>query len=69
MLTLLVLKKPFSPLGKTIDTQPISAKTWGIFVAVSVAMIALVFFMFSNMDVGQNIVYAIGLSPSDISSH
>ncbi|GAM74675.1 di-/tripeptide transporter [Vibrio ishigakensis] len=61
LLTLIMLKKPFSPLGKPIDTQPISAKTWGIFIAVSVVMIALVFFMFSNMDVGQNIVYAIGL--------
>lgn len=68
LLTLIMLKKPFSPLGKPIDTQPISAKTWGIFIAVSVVMIALVFFMFSNMDVGQNIVYAIGWSPSDISS-
>ena len=35
-------------------------KNWFFFAIISAAMIALVFFMFSNMDIGQNIVYAIG---------
>lgn len=62
LITLVFLNKPFASLGKDIDLKPISIKTWGVFSLVSVAMIALVFFMFSNMDVGQNIVYAIGIA-------
>ncbi|WP_427979174.1 peptide MFS transporter [Agarivorans sp.] len=61
LLVLLVLHKQFKPVGKNIDQAAVSIKTWGLFAALSLAMILLVFFMFSNMDVGQNIVYAIGL--------
>lgn len=61
LLVLIIQKKPFSTLAKPIDQQSLSLKTWAIFVGISVAMVALVFFMFSNMDLGQNIVYAIGL--------
>ncbi|GLS92100.1 MFS transporter [Psychromonas marina] len=58
---LVILQKPFSALGKSIDQKTVSAKSWFIFAIVSFIMVALVFFMFSNMDIGQNIVYAIGL--------
>jgi len=58
---LVILQKPFSALGKPIDQKTVSAKSWFIFAIVSFIMVALVFFMFSNMDIGQNIVYAIGL--------
>ncbi len=47
-------------VGTDIDRQPVSLQNWSLFALLSVAMIGLVFFMFSNMDVGQNIVYAIG---------
>jgi dipeptide/tripeptide permease len=53
------LRKSFVEVGAKIDQAPVSAKNWGAFVGLSVAMIALVFFMFSNMDMGKNIVYAI----------
>ena len=58
---LFILKKPLFKLGTKIDQQPVTKKTWFIFTGLSLAMIGLVFFMFSNMDVGKNIVYAIGI--------
>ncbi|MEZ8988303.1 peptide MFS transporter [Vibrio breoganii] len=61
LFVLLVLHKSFKPMGKPIDQAAVSLTNWLIFAVASVAMIALVFFMFSNMDVGQNIVYAIGV--------
>nr|WP_298445535.1 MFS transporter [uncultured Ferrimonas sp.] len=52
--------KRLQAVGADIDQAPVSSKNWALFGITSAAMIALVFFMFSNMDVGQNIVYAIG---------
>lgn len=54
--------KSFIKISSEIDQKPVSAKNWAAFTLISVAMIALVFFMFSNMKVGQNVVYAIGAS-------
>ncbi|MDO6618169.1 peptide MFS transporter [Pseudomonadota bacterium] len=61
LFVLMVLKKPFSALGKPIDQKSLSIKAWFGFAVISFAMVGLVFFMFSNMEIGQNIVYAIGL--------
>lgn len=55
-------RKSFIEIGSKIDKNPVGLKKWGIFGLLSMAMIALVFFMFSNMKVGQNIVYAIGIA-------
>ncbi|USD36041.1 MULTISPECIES: MFS transporter [Ferrimonas] len=60
-LLLLATRKPLLDVSQPIDQQPVSAKNWGLFAVISVSMIALVFFMFSNMEIGKNIVYAIGL--------
>ncbi|EAS45050.1 putative transport protein, PTR2 family protein [Photobacterium profundum 3TCK] len=57
---LVVSHKPLLTVGAEIDQQPVSPKNWLLFSLVSLGMIGLVFFMFSNMDIGQNIVYAIG---------
>ncbi len=57
---LVYLRKSLVKIGSEIDRVPVSAKNWAAFIAISTAMIALVYFMFSNMDVGQNVVYAIG---------
>jgi dipeptide/tripeptide permease len=59
--TLFFLKKPFVEVASDLDRQPVSKKTLATFLALSAAMIGLVFFMFSNMDVGKNIVYVIGV--------
>jgi amino acid/peptide:H+ symporter len=52
-------RKSFADVGLTIDQAPVSGKKWAAFGVLSVGMIALVFFMFSNMAVGKNIVYGI----------
>jgi amino acid/peptide:H+ symporter len=60
--TLVIFRKSLLTVGAEIDQKPVSTKNWIAFLITSAAMIALVFFMFSNMDIGQNIVYAIGLA-------
>ncbi|PSW05681.1 peptide MFS transporter [Photobacterium lipolyticum] len=57
---LVISHKPLLTVGADIDQQPVSPKNWAAFIGISISMIGLVFFMFSNMDIGQNIVYAIG---------
>ena len=52
--------KSFIEIGNAIDQIPVSSRNWAAFGILSLAMIALVFFMFSNMKVGQNVVYIIG---------
>ncbi|NCN28345.1 peptide MFS transporter [bacterium] len=59
---LLSLRKPFVQIGAQIDSNPVSTKNWTAFGVLSVVMIALVFFMFSNMALGKNVVYAIGVT-------
>ena len=56
---LIYLRKSFLEAGSKIDQEPVSSNNWAAFSILSIGMIALVFFMFSNMDVGKNIVYAI----------
>lgn len=59
-ITLIVFNKQLVSVGADIDQASVSTKNWAAFFTLSAAMVGLVFFMFSNMDVGQNIVYAIG---------
>lgn len=59
---MVIFRKGLVGVSAEIDKQPVSTKNWILFFTLSAAMIGLVFFMFSNMDVGQNIVYAIGLA-------
>jgi amino acid/peptide:H+ symporter len=57
---LIYSRKSFINIGSKIDQVPVSTKNWASFTILSLAMIALVFYMFSNMDVGKNVVYVIG---------
>lgn len=57
---LIYFNKPLVEVGESIDKEPVSAKNKGIFLGLSIAMLGMVFFMFSNMEVGQYVVYAIG---------
>ena len=59
---LVVSRKPLLTVGAEIDQAPVSTKNWIAFTVLSLGMIGLVFFMFSNMNIGQNIVYAIGVA-------
>lgn len=58
--TLLMLRKPLMLVASDKDNAPVSLKKWLSFSAISIAMIGLVFVMFSDMSIGKNIVYAIG---------
>ncbi|WP_329602091.1 peptide MFS transporter [Sansalvadorimonas verongulae] len=57
---LFIFHKPMVEIGEEIDKKPVSAKNIGIFLVLSVAMLGMVFFMFSDMETGQYVVYAIG---------
>jgi len=57
---LFVTRKPLVEISSSIDKKVVGVKNWISFITLSIAMIALVFFMFSNMKIGQNIVYVIG---------
>ncbi|KJR39860.1 major facilitator superfamily transporter [Vibrio navarrensis] len=60
VITLVLMNKGLRDVATEIDQQPVSSKHWAAFLTLSLGMIGLVFFMFSNMAIGQNIVYAIG---------
>ncbi|EGR1423753.1 peptide MFS transporter [Vibrio vulnificus] len=60
LVTLIIFRKGLVGVATDLDRQSVSVKNWIFFAVISAAMIALVFFMFSNMAIGQNIVYAIG---------
>jgi len=57
---LLYSRKSFIEIGSKVDQAPVSPQSWAAFAILSLAMISLVFFMFSNMDIGKNVVYVIG---------
>ncbi|WP_263078677.1 hypothetical protein [Endozoicomonas sp. Mp262] len=57
---LIIFHKPLVEIGADIDQAPVSAKNKVIFLILSAAMIGMVFFMFSDMETGKYIVYAIG---------
>ena len=59
---LILFRKQLQGVGADIDQAAVSTKNWILFAITSLAMIGMVFFMFSNMDIGKNIVYAIGLA-------
>lgn len=56
---LLFYRKGILERAKDIDKNKTTSKNWAIFIGSSVFMIALVFFMFSNVNLSKYIVYAI----------
>lgn len=61
-ITLVVMRRPLIEVASEKNQQSVSMGNWIAFTLLSLAMVGLVFFMFSNMVIGQNIVYAIGLA-------
>jgi dipeptide/tripeptide permease len=59
-IVLLVQHKSLANLGADLDKNPVALNALIKFLIISAAMVGLVFFMFSNMDIGQYVVYAIG---------
>lgn len=62
VLSLLLMCKPFVAEADEIDRTKVPAQNWLKFVGLSVLMIGVVFYMFSDMDIGQYIVYAISVA-------
>ncbi|MCG9624155.1 peptide MFS transporter [Vibrio mediterranei] len=62
LFTLMTFRKQLQSVGADIDQASVSNANWIKFGITSIAMVGMVFFMFSNMDIGKNIVYAIGLA-------
>ena len=60
VVVLVIFHKPLVEVSEDMDKQPVSGKNIATFLLLSVAMLGMVFFMFSNMEAGQYIVYAIG---------
>ncbi|WP_299020057.1 peptide MFS transporter [uncultured Photobacterium sp.] len=61
-LVLFVLfRKRFVEVGNDIDRQEVSLKTWACFVAGSAVMLGLVYWVFSNLDAGKYLLYALGV--------
>lgn len=61
-LVLFSLRKSFIDVGLKIDKEAVSVKNYLAFGLSSLSMIALVFLMFSKMELGRNIVYFIGFA-------
>lgn len=57
---LVAFNKQLVSVGTELDQHSVSIKNWVLFSSLSLVMIASVFFMFSNMEVGKNIIYSIG---------
>uniref|UniRef100_A0A5Q0TK55 Major facilitator superfamily transporter n=1 Tax=Vibrio algicola TaxID=2662262 RepID=A0A5Q0TK55_9VIBR len=60
-LVLYILRKDIVAISTDIDKAPIPTNKMIQFLVLSAAMLGTVFFMFSNMDVGQYIIYALAL--------
>lgn len=48
-------------VGNDIDRRPVPMKVWGAFVVGSAVMLGLVFWVFSNLDEGKYLLYALGV--------
>ena len=48
-------------VGNEYDKRPVSAKTWGIFIVGSLAMLGLVFWVFNDLTNGKYLLYTLGV--------
>lgn len=55
-----LFRKQLVEVGNDIDKRPVPMQHWAIFIVGSLAMLGVVYFMFSNLDMGKNILYALG---------
>ncbi len=59
LVVLLLFRKKLLSHAHPIDKESVSLKNWGMFSLISAVMLAIVFFMFGDMYIGQYIIYAI----------
>ena len=55
-----VFRKQLTAVGNRHDQQPLSIKVWMMFIAVSLTMLGLVFWVFSNLTEGKYLLYTLG---------
>lgn len=60
LILFVVFRKRFTAVGNDIDRRAVSMKTWAAFVAGSVVMLGLVYWVFANLDAGKYLLYALG---------
>jgi len=55
-----VFRKQFIEVGNDIDKRSVSLQTWALFAVGSAIALGLVFWVFSNLDEGKYLLYALG---------
>ena len=61
VLLFFIFRRQLTAVGNDTDQRPVSAGTWAAFATGSLAMLGLVFWIFSNLDAGKNLMLALGL--------
>lgn len=56
-----IYRKELMAVGNEYDKRPVSAKTWGIFIVGSLAMLGLVFWVFNDLTNGKYLLYTLGV--------
>ncbi|MCJ8349063.1 peptide MFS transporter [Moritella sp.] len=54
-------RKELVNVGNNLDRAPLPLMTWAIFLVGSIATLGLVFWIFSNLDMGKYILYSLGI--------
>ena len=56
-----IFRRQLMAVGNDLDHRPVSKKVWALFTLGSVAMLGVVFWIFSNLNEGKNLLYALGI--------
>ena len=52
-----IFRKELTAVGNDVDRRPVSAKSWVLFIVLSVVMLGAVFWIFDNLDTGKYLLY------------
>lgn len=55
-----IFRKQLAFVGNSIDQRPVSTTVWSLFIAGSIMMLALVYWIFANLDEGKYLLYSLG---------
>ncbi|QUM75786.1 peptide MFS transporter [Moritella sp. 24] len=53
-------RRELADVGNNLDKTPLPLMTWALFIAGSAAALGLIFWIFSNLDIGKYILYSLG---------
>lgn len=60
MVLFFVFREQLRNVGNEIDRRPVSIAIWAGFIVASIAMLGSVFWIFDNLEMGRNALYALG---------